>query len=89
MKSFILLVALGLMSSLAAQAEPSPAEYKSQFENKFLTAFWSDAAVGQTIVDTFTDEAAARLPSEADKATAGAIQDLSRLRPQNPSITQL
>jgi hypothetical protein len=88
MKSYIFLVALGLMSSLAAQAEPSPAAYKSQFENKFLTAFWRDAAVGQTIVDAFTDAAAARLPSEVDKATSGAVKDLGRLRPQNPSITQ-
>jgi len=58
MKSYFLLIALGAMISLPAQAEsaqPANTVHKSQVEKKFLNAFWSDAVVSQVFVDVFSN----------------------------------
>ena len=58
MKSYILLVALGLMLALPAQAEPAQGASnvdKGQVEKKFLNAFWNDAVVSQAVVDVFSN----------------------------------
>ncbi len=79
MKSYFLLIALGAMISLPAQAEsaqPANTVHKSQVEKKFLNAFWNDAVVSQAVVVAFFDEILTHAQGQRDAENADAALNL-------------